>query len=325
MPESRAFPPPIDLEVAVRIQDLRESIESVIVGKSDVVTTALVAIIAEGHLLIEDVPGVGKTLLAQALARSLDAAFHRIQFTSDLMPSDIVGVSVFNPALSEFEFKRGPVFANVVLADEINRSTPKTQSALLEAMSERQVTVDNTTHRLPQPFIVLATQNPVEHHGTYPLPEAQLDRFLMRIRMGYPDEAHEKEILRTQQVSHPIERLKPVLGCADVVRLQQEARRVRVEPAIADYLVRIASATRRSSDLALGVSPRGTLLLQRAAQARSLVEGRDYVLPDDVKLLAVSVLAHRVVPRARVSVGGERGREAELILGQLLDKVAVPL
>jgi len=321
----RALPAPVDLDVTTQVQDLRRAVESVILGKSEVVTLALVALIAEGHLLVEDVPGVGKTMLAQALARSLEGTFRRIQFTSDLLPSDIVGVSVYNPARSAFEFKRGPLFANVVLADEINRSTPKTQSALLEAMSEQQVTVDNLSHLLPQPFIVLATQNPIEHHGTYPLPESQLDRFLMRIRMGYPDEEHERAILRAQQVSHPIERLRPVLTCEAVSRLQAEARRVRVDPALSDYLVRIASATRRSPDLALGVSPRGTLLLQRAAQALALVAGRDYLVPDDVKALVLPVWAHRVVLRARPSLGAERGRDGEAVLAQIVESVPIPL
>jgi len=321
----RVLPAPVEVDIASQVEELRRAVESVIFGKSDVVTLALVALIAEGHLLIEDVPGVGKTMLAQALARSLEGTFRRIQFTSDLLPSDIVGVSVYNPARSAFEFKRGPLFANVVLADEINRSTPKTQSALLEAMSERQVSVDNLSHRLPEPFIVLATQNPVEHHGTYPLPESQLDRFLMRLRMGYPDEEHERAILRTQQLSHPIERLRPVLTCEAVSRLVAEVRAVRVDPALSDYLVRIASATRRSGDLALGVSPRGTLLLQRAAQAHALVAGRDYLVPDDVKALALPVLAHRVVLRTRPSHGAERGRDAETIVGQILEKVPVPL
>jgi MoxR-like ATPase len=323
--KERAFPSRVESDLAARVEELRRSVESVIVGKSDVVSMVLVALFSEGHLLIEDVPGVGKTMTAQALARSLDGHFHRIQFTSDLLPSDIIGVSVYNPARAAFEFKRGPLFANVVLADEINRSTPKTQSALLEAMSEMQVSVDNASHRLPQPFIVLATQNPVEHHGTYPLPESQLDRFLMRIRMGYPDEEHEKEILRAQQLSHPIEKVRPVVSCEEVSRLQQEVRRVKIDPALTDYLVRIAAATRKSPDLSLGVSPRGTLLLQRAAQARALVSGRGFVIPDDLKALALPVLAHRVVPRTRAAVGADRGREAEAILSSILEQLPVPL
>ncbi len=312
-------------EFSARMADLRASIESVIRGKTQVVNFALVALFSEGHLLIEDVPGVGKTMLAQAVARSLDATFRRVQFTSDLLPSDIIGVSVFNPTNSEFEFKQGPLFANVVLADEINRSTPKTQSALLEAMNDGQASVDNTTHPLPQPFLVLATQNPVEYHGTYPLPESQLDRFLMCIRMGYPDEESEKQILRSQQMSHPIDAVEPVLTCDEVRRIQKEVRSVRVDEALGEYLVRIASVSRSSNELTLGISPRGTLLLQRAAQAHALLEGRNYMVPDDIKKVAVPVLAHRVVPRSRASVGGGRGREAETILANILDTVPVPL
>lgn len=312
-------------DLASRVADLRGSIEKVIRGKSEIVTLALVSLFSEGHLLIEDVPGVGKTMLAQALALSLDASFRRIQFTSDLLPSDIIGVSVFNPSTSDFEFKRGPLFANVVLADEINRSTPKTQSALLEAMNEAQVSVDATTHALPQPFIVLATQNPVEYHGTYPLPESQLDRFLMSIRMGYPDEESEKEILRSQQISHPIHDVNRVLSRDEVKRIQHEVRSVRIDPSLTDYLVRLSATTRNSDELTLGMSPRGTLLLQRAAQARALVSGRNYMIPDDVKAVALPVLAHRVVPRSRASLGAGRGREAEDVLTYILETLPVPL
>jgi MoxR-like ATPase len=264
-------------------------------------------------------------MLARALARSVDASFRRIQFTSDLLPSDIVGVSVYNPATSEFDFKPGPLFANVVLADEINRSTPKTQSALLEAMNEAQASVDSTSYPLPQPFIVLATQNPVEYHGTYPLPESQLDRFLMCIRMGYPDPESEKQILNSQQVSHPIDDVEPVLTCEEVRELQSRVKLVRVDDALGDYLVRLAVATRRSDELTLGVSPRGTLLLQRAAQARALLSDRTFMIPDDIKAVAVPVLAHRVVTRVRSSVGVGRDREAEAILSSILDTVPVPL
>ena len=315
----------IDADLAARIDKLRDSVERVIRGKPEIVTQALVALFSEGHLLIEDVPGVGKTMLAQSLARSLAGSFRRIQFTSDLLPSDIIGVSVFNPTDSQFEFKPGPLFANVVLADEINRSTPKTQSALLEAMNESQASVDNMTHSLPKPFVVIATQNPIEHHGTYPLPESQLDRFLMRVRMGYPDEEHEKEILRAQRLSHPIDEVQPVLSTEEVGEIQAEVRSVQVDPSLADYLVRLAAATRRSTELSLGVSPRGTLLLQRAAQAHALISGRSYLLPDDVKSVAIPVLAHRVVPRARAAAGAGRGLEAETILAQIVETVLVPL
>jgi MoxR-like ATPase len=315
----------VDSDVTSRIEALRRSVEGVIRGKPEVVTHALVALFSEGHLLIEDVPGVGKTMLGQALARSVAGTFRRIQFTSDLLPSDIIGVSIFNPTTSEFEFKPGPLFANVVLADEINRSTPKTQSALLEAMNESQATVDNSSHPLPEPFIVIATQNPIEHHGTYPLPESQLDRFLMRIRMGYPDENHEKEILRVQRLSHPIDEVQPVLSSNDVQEIQRQVRAVEVDPSLADYLVRLSAATRQSNDLALGVSPRGTLLLQRAAQAHALISGRSYLVPDDIKAVAMPVLAHRVVPRVRASSGAGRGQEADAILAELLETVLVPL
>ena len=317
--------PAVDADLAARIDKLRRSVEGVIRGKSEIVTQALVALFSGGHLLIEDVPGVGKTMLAQALARSLAGSFRRIQFTSDLLPSDIIGVSVFNPTNSQFEFKPGPLFANVVLADEINRSTPKTQSALLEAMNESQASVDNASHPLPKPFVVIATQNPIEHHGTYPLPESQLDRFLMRVRMGYPDEEHEKEILRTQRLSHPIDEVEPVLSTEEVGEIQASVRSVQVDPSLADYLVRLAAATRRSSDLSLGVSPRGTLQLQRAAQAHALISGRSYLVPDDVKVVAIPVLAHRVMPRARASAGAGRGLEAETILAPIIETVLVPL
>ncbi len=300
-----------------RILELRRSIEGVIRGKAEVVEHTLVTLFAQGHLLIEDVPGVGKTMLAQALARSLDASFRRIQFTSDLLPSDIVGVSIYQPQSSSFEFKPGPIFSHVLLADEINRATPKTQSAMLEAMNEAQVTVDSSSYPLPQPFIVLATQNPIEHQGTYPLPESQLDRFLMRIRMGYPSEDAEKALLVAQQIEHPIESVEPVMTGRDVVAIQDAVRRVRVDASIVDYLVRLAAASRRSEKLSIGVSPRGTLLLQRATQARALLEGRDFVVPDDVKAIAIPVLSHRVIPRGP--------SDAEPIIEDLLSEVAVPL
>jgi len=300
-----------------RIGDLRRSIESVIRGKSEVVGRVLVTLFAEGHLLIEDVPGVGKTMLAQALARSLDVSFRRLQFTSDLLPCDILGVSIYQPATSSFEFKPGPIFSHVLLADEINRATPKTQSAMLEAMNEAQVSVDSTSYPLAQPFIVLATQNPVEHQGTYPLPESQLDRFLMRLRMGYPDPESERQLLETQKVDHPIDAVEPVLSALDIVRIQRAVRHVAVDPAIADYIVRLATATRSSEKLALGVSPRGSLLLQRASQAQALLEDRRFVVPDDVKSVAASVLGHRVIARGPT--------DTERIIEDVLRDVAVPL
>jgi len=300
-----------------RIGDLKRSIETVIRGKSEVIDKTLVTLFAEGHLLIEDVPGVGKTMLAQALARSLDVSFRRVQFTSDLLPSDILGVSIYQPVTSAFEFKPGPIFAHVVLADEINRATPKTQSAMLEAMNEAQVSVDGGSYPMPRPFIVLATQNPIEHHGTYPLPESQLDRFLMRIRVGYPDEAAERELLEAQQLEHPIDSVEPVMTARDIVRIQQAVRHVSLAPDISDYLVRLAAATRRSQKLTLGVSPRGTLLLQRASQARALMDGRHYVVPDDVQTVAAPVLGHRVIPRGP--------SEPERIIEDLLSEVPVPI
>ena len=278
-----------------RIGDLRRSIESVILGKSEVVGRTLVTLFAEGHLLIEDVPGVGKTMLAQALARSLDVSFRRLQFTSDLLPSDILGVSIYQPATSSFEFKPGPLFSHVLLADEINRATPKTQSAMLEAMNEAQVSVDSSSYPLAQPFIVLATQNPVEHQGTYPLPESQLDRFLMRLRMGYPDPESERQLLETQKVDRPIDAVEPVLSAQDIVRIQRAVRHVAVDPAVADYIVRLATATRTSEKLALGVSPRGSLLLQRASQAQALIEDRRFVVPDEH---ALSVRVFRLLTEA---------------------------
>jgi MoxR-like ATPase len=308
-----------------KIEQLQATIETVIRGKSDVVELALVALLAGGHLLIEDVPGVGKTTLAQTLARSFDCTFQRIQFTSDMLPSDIVGLEVFNQQQSSFDFKPGPIFANVVLADEINRTTPKTQSALLEAMAEGHVTVEQETYQLPRPFIVLATQNPVEHHGTYPLPESQLDRFMMRLRMGYPDMEDEKSILRQQTLRSPVERLVPVMHSEDVLALQNEVREVTVDESLVDYLIRIVRATRESDLLDLGVSPRGSLALYHAAQAVAFIQGRDYVIPDDIKRLVVPVFAHRIVVNSRYSTGLRRSDEAEAALQEILKTVSVPL
>jgi MoxR-like ATPase len=312
-------------EAAEKIALLRASIEGVIRGKSDVVELALVTLFAGGHLLIEDVPGVGKTTLAQALARSFDCSFQRIQFTSDLLPSDIVGLQVFNQQRGQFEFKPGPIFANVILADEINRTTPKTQSALLEAMAEGHVTVEQQTYSLPRPFIVIATQNPVEHHGTYPLPESQLDRFMMRIRMGYPGAGDEKEILRRHSLNSSVDHISPVMSGEDVVALQREVRNVRVDDSLVDYLLSIVRATRQAEILDLGVSPRGSLALYHAAQALAFIRGRDYVIPDDIKQLAIPVFAHRVVINSRYTTGLRRSEEAEAALGEILKSVSVPL
>jgi len=296
-----------------------------IFGKEDVIQLALITLLARGHLLIEDVPGVGKTTLAQALAKSFHCSFQRIQFTSDLLPSDVLGVSVYNPETREFEFRQGPVFANVVLADEINRTTPRTQSALLEAMNEAQVTVDGRTMPLPQPFLVIATQNPVEHHGTYPLPESQLDRFLMRIKMGYPSSETERQILRNHSADNHADGVQAVADVTDMLSMQETVSCVRVDGSLHDYALEIVNRTRKSEQLALGVSPRGTLMLQRAAQARAFLEGRDYCLPDDFKQLAVSVFSHRVVASTRHASLQKKSETTEAVLREIVDSVRVPL
>ncbi|HOM99332.1 MAG TPA: MoxR family ATPase [Acidobacteriota bacterium] len=315
----------IDLpEVGRRIEGLLASVEKVIRGKRSSLELAVITLLARGHLLIEDVPGVGKTTLAYALARSLDCTFHRIQFTSDLLPSDLTGISVYNQHTGRFEFRRGPLFANVVLADEINRTTPKTQSALLEAMSEGSVTADDQTHSLPNPFMVIATQNPIDHHGTFPLPESQLDRFLMRIRMGYPGESEEKEILREGISYRSAEELEAVLSIRQILQLQDAVREVAVEESLLDYILQLIRETRRYDLLSLGVSPRGAMALYRSAQARALVHGRDYCVPDDIKMLAVPVLAHRVVVSQKMASPVGETDEAEWIIRDLLEKVPVP-
>ncbi|MFN2455562.1 MAG: AAA family ATPase [Pyrinomonadaceae bacterium] len=307
------------------VRRLQAAIETVIKGKPETVRLVLVGLLAGGHLLIEDVPGVGKTTLAQALARSLDCVFQRIQFTSDLLPSDVIGLSIYNQRTGEFEWKPGPVFANVVLADEINRTTPKTQSALLEAMAEGHVTVEGTTRKLPAPFIVVATQNPIEHHGTYPLPESQLDRFMLRLRVGYPGVEDEKQILRDRTLFEPLEELQPVMTGADVVELQRSAAEVTVDDALVDYLMRIVAATRDSEMLDLGISPRGTLALFRAAQALAVTENRDYCVPDDIKRLVLPVFAHRLVVSSRFSSHLRRSEEAEAVLEEIMKTISVPL
>ena len=308
-----------------KIERLQSAVESVIRGKSEAVRLAIVTLIAGGHLLVEDVLGVGKTTLAHALARALDCSFQRIQFTSDLLPSDVIGLSVYNQHTTMFEWRPGPIFANVVLADEINRTTPKTQSALLEAMAESHVTAEGTTHTLPEPFIVLATQNPIEHHGTYPLPESQLDRFMLRLRIGYPGAEDEKQILRDRERAEPLDALRAVMSGEDVLELQRSVSAVRVDDALVDYLMRIVAATRDSEMLDLGVSPRGTLALFRAAQALALTEERDYCVPDDIKRLVLPIFSHRIVVSSRFSSSLRRSEEAEAVLREIMKAVSVPL
>jgi MoxR-like ATPase len=301
---------------------LEENIASVVLGKRDVVRLCVTALLAGEHILIEDVPGVGKTLLGKALAKSVDGRFCRIQFTPDLLPSDIVGSSVFNSNTNEFFFSAGPIFANIVLADEINRTTPRTQSALLEAMSDGQTSVDGHTHPLPQPFMVLATQNPFEFEGTYPLPESQLDRFLLRTSVGYPDREDELRVLTSHRRGEPVEELRSVVSLAQVSAMQAATRSVTVDDSIHEYLLDLVEATRRCDELQVGVSTRGALGLYRAAQSLAFVEGRDFVVPDDLKRLAVPVLAHRVIARG---FGHGRQREyVENVIGRLLGEVAVP-
>jgi MoxR-like ATPase len=319
---SIASPPLVSSGLLTRLKD---SIAHVVRGKDEVIQLALVALFAHGHLLIEDVPGVGKTTLAHALARSLNCSFQRIQFTSDLLPSDVIGVNIYNQQTQLFEFRAGPIFAQIVLADEINRTTPKTQSALLEAMNENQVTVENHTYPLPQPFMVVATQNPVEHHGTFPLPESQLDRFLMRIRIGYPDLAHEREILRSLTTSEPLANIHPVLSAQEVIGIQEAARKVVVDEALMNYALAVVDQTRHNQHLTLGVSPRGTLALYRAAQGLAILEGRSYSIPDDFKQLFIPVLAHRCVLSQRQSSLAKGIHLAEEILQEIVDSTPVPL
>ena len=310
---------------SARVADLQAAIEGVIRGKSETVKFALIALLARGHLLIEDVPGIGKTTLANAIAKALDLSFQRIQFTSDLLPSDVIGLSVFNQRTGDFEWKAGPIFSNSVLADEINRATPKTQSALLEAMAEEQVTVEGVSRRLPLPFIVIATQNPAEHHGTYPLPESQLDRFMLRLAIGYPSVEDEKTILRDRETLDPLDRLSSVMAQSDVLELQHMVTTVRFDDALVDYLLQIVDATRKTDSLELGISPRGTLSLFRSAQALAFIEGRDFCIADDVKRLVVPVFAHRVIVNSRSAGLRSHAREAEQVLKDILEKTAVPI
>ena len=307
------------------IQAIQDNIALVIKGKAHVIEMAVVCLLARGHLLLEDVPGVGKTTLAHSLARSLDCSFKRIQFTSDLLPSDIVGVSMFNRQKQGFEFIPGPIFANIVLADEINRTTPKTQSSLLEAMSETQISVDNQTHPLRQPFMVIATQNPAEYHGTFPLPESQLDRFLMRLHIGYPSLEEERKVLARPYALHPADMLEAVLSEQEVLELQRRVDRIHMDESLTEYLLAIVQATRRSELLSLGVSTRGALALNKTAKALALVRGRDYCLPDDIKELAPIVLSHRVMLSRSQGMRGQSLEQAERIVLDIVDTVPVPV
>jgi MoxR-like ATPase len=301
---------------------LENNMCQVVLGKRDVVRKCLIALLSSEHVLLEDVPGVGKTLMGKALARSVSGEFCRLQFTPDLLPSDIVGSSVFHSKSSEFRYQRGPIFANVVLADEINRAPPRTQSALLEAMSEGQVSVDGTTYDLPEPFIVIATQNPFEFEGTYPLPESQLDRFLLRISMGYPSREDERQVLESHRLGEPVNELQSVVDCEQLVAMQTAVRDVRVDDAIYEYLLDIVEATRHSDELHVGVSTRGALSLYRAAQALAMIEGRDFVVPDDVKRLALPVLSHRVISKGFLQ--GAARDVVEAVIQRLVDEVPAP-
>ncbi len=323
--ESPSMAPETLVATSRRAVELERALRSVIRGQDDVLRLALVSIFAKGHLLIEGAPGVGKTTLGQALARAIDCSFQRVQFTSDMLPSDVLGISIYSAIEQKFEFKRGPVFANVLLADEINRTTPKTQSALLEAMNEGQITMDAHSYPLPQPFLVIATQNPIEHHGTYPLPESQLDRFLMRVRMGYPDGDAEREILRAEAGSTQLERLRPVLNAADVLDIQHAVTQVHVDEALITYALAIVRKTRESDHLSLGVSPRGSQMFYHAAQAMAFLDGRDYCTPEDFKPLAVAVFAHRVVVSSLYASTLKKSEQAEQVLREIVESVAVPV
>lgn len=310
-----------DSTFTATLRTLEENLASVIRGKGESTRLLLTTLLAGGHALLEDVPGTGKTTLAKSLARSISGVFRRVQFTPDLLPADITGSSFYKPQDGSFEFREGPIFTNVLLADEINRTSPRTQSAMLEVMSENQVSIDGKRRDLPQPFFVVATQNPADYHGTYPLPEAQLDRFTMRISMGYPDRESEIKVLFSQQDHHPFNDLKPVVTCEQVLAMQQQVRSVRVEPAVAEYIVRLVESTRGDARLRLGISPRGSLALYRTAQAGALIKGRDFVIPEDVRSLAIPVLAHRIVADTKAKYGGLRN---EQIIEEALEKTAVP-
>ena len=304
------------------VQNIIENVEKVIVGKRQVIEYFLTCILSNGHILFEDIPGVGKTMLSRAMAISLGMSFKRIQCTPDLLPSDITGVSIFNQKIQEFEFKPGPVFANLILADEINRATPRTQSSLLECMEERQVTVEGVSIKLPKPFIVMATQNPIEYEGVFPLPEAQLDRFLMKLSIGYPSYEDEMEIIRLQKIRHPIEDLKPVSSLDEVISIQEKIKEVYVDETVIQYILDIVSATRKHSDIAVGASPRGSLALFRTSQALAYIRGRDYVLPDDIKELAPLVLSHRIILKSESYL---RGYTQRGVISSMLTSIEVPV
>jgi len=308
-------------QFAATVQKIEDNLGSVIRGKAESIRLVMISLLAGGHTLLEDAPGTGKTTLAKSLARSVDGVFRRIQFTPDLLPADITGGNIYNPKEGSFDFRPGPVFSNVLLADEINRTSPRTQSALLEVMSENQVTVDGKALTLPQPFFVIATQNPNEYHGTYPLPEAQLDRFTLSVTLGYPDTSHEVEMLFSQNERHPFTKLKSVVSCQEVIDLQEQVKAVRFDRAIAEYLVRLVEGTRKEPRLRLGISPRGSLALYRTAQARARVAGRDHVLPEDVRALAVPVLAHRMMLDTKAKYGGVRTQQ---LVEEIIGKIAVP-
>lgn len=305
-----------------KVQKIIENVEEVILGKNRVIRLSLAAMMAEGHILFEDVPGVGKTILVRSLARSIGCSFKRIQFTPDLLPSDITGVSIYNQKTNEFEFREGPILSQVVLADEINRATPRTQSALLESMAEKQITVEGISRRLSDPFIVMATQNPIEYDGTFPLPEAQLDRFLIRLEIGYPESKDEEQILEKLQLQHPVESLKAVINDQEFIELQSDVKKVHVDQKLRKYIVELINQSRSHSDLELGASPRGSIALMKMAQAWAVVNERDYIIPDDVKEIAPAVLAHRLIIKSKSRL---RGADKEKIIREIVRRTEVPI
>ena len=305
-----------------KVQRIIDNVEEVILGKNRVIKLALAAMMAEGHILFEDVPGVGKTILVRSLARSIGCSFKRVQFTPDLLPSDITGVSIYNQKTNQFEFREGPILSQVVLADEINRATPRTQSALLESMAEKQITVEGISRRLADPFIVMATQNPIEYDGTFPLPEAQLDRFLIRLEIGYPEAVDEQQILKNLQIQHPVEKLEAVMTDQEFIKLQDDVKRVHVDQKLRKYIVELVSQSRKHSDLELGASPRGSIALMKMAQAWAVVNERDYIIPDDIKEIAAAVLAHRLIIKSKSRL---RGADKGKIINEIVRRTEVPV